>query len=138
MKTQDLNRRNFIQTGLLAATGLAAAATLHGEEQRPKLVKDKFVHSVYFWLKPGLSETQVEKFKKGLNSLTTIETVDHAFIGTPASTDRPIIDHSYSYALILVFNDKKAHDAYQTDPVHDEFRKYSTDLCAKVLIYDAV
>ena len=138
MKTQDINRRNFIHTGLLAATGLAAARALQAEEPRVKLVKDKFVHSVYFWLKPGLAGAEVEKFKKGLNSLTTIESVDHAFIGTPAATDRPIIDHSYSYALVLVFKDKKAHDEYQVDPVHDAFRKYSTDLCAKVLIYDAV
>jgi len=138
MKIQDVNRRNFIHTGLLVATGLATARSLHAEEQRVKLVKDKFMHSVYFWLKPGLTETEIERFKKGLNSLTTIDSVDHAFIGTPAATDRPIIDHSYSYALILVFKDKKAHDEYQVDPVHDAFRKYSTDMCAKVLIYDAV
>jgi hypothetical protein len=56
----------------------------------------------------------------------------------PADTDRPIIDRSYSYALILTFADKAAHDAYQVHPTHDKFRTECGHLWSRVQIYDSV
>jgi hypothetical protein len=58
-------------------------------------------------------------------------------VGTPASTNRPIIDRTYSYALILVFENKEDHDVYQEHPVHDEFRALE-DHWLRVQIYDTV
>jgi hypothetical protein len=138
MKRNHPTRRNFIQTGLLAATGLAVPQAVPGAEAGEKLVTNKFVHTVFFWLKPDLTAPQTEQFKKGLKSLTAIDTVEHAYIGVPAATNRPIIDRSYSYALMLVFKDAKGHDDYQAHPVHDDFRKTCSDLWSKVLIYDCV
>ena len=60
------------------------------------------------------------------------------FIGTPAGTDRPIIDASYSYALIVSFADEAAHDAYQVHPVHERFRERCGGAWKKIVIYDAV
>ena len=100
--------------------------------------KNMFVHSVYFWLKPDLTEEQRAKFWEGVRSLTTIESVRQGFAGLPASTDRPIIDRSYSCALIVIFDDPAGHDAYQVDPVHDKFREECAPFWSKVLIYDAV
>jgi len=97
-----------------------------------------FVHSVYFWLKPDLTEGQRAKFWEGARSLTTIESVRHGFAGSPASTDRPIIDRSYSCALIVMFDDDAGHEAYQVHPVHDKFREECATFWSKVLIYDAV
>jgi hypothetical protein len=97
-----------------------------------------FVHSVYFWLKPDLTEEQRAKFWEGVRSLTTIESVRQGFAGLPASTDRPIIDRSYSCALIVIFDDGDGHDAYQVHPVHDKFREECAPFWSKVLIYDAV
>jgi len=100
--------------------------------------KNMFVHSVYFWLKPDLTEEQRSKFWEGARSLTTIESVRQGFVGPPASTDRPIIDRSYSCALIVIFDDDAGHDAYQVHPVHDKFREECAPFWSKVLIYDAV
>jgi len=100
--------------------------------------KNMFVHSVYFWLKPDLTEEQRAKFWEGVRSLTTIESVRQGFAGLPASTDRPIIDRSYSCALIVIFDDAAGHDAYQVHPVHDKFREECAPFWSKVLIYDAV
>ena len=59
-------------------------------------------------------------------------------VGTPAPTDRPIIDRSYSYALTAVFDDEAAHDRYQVHPVHDRFRDTCGTFWSRVLIYDSV
>lgn len=97
-----------------------------------------FIHSVYFWLKPDLTDEQKAMFLAGVKSLVGIETVRQGWVGTPAATDREIIDRSYSYALVLAFDGQEGHDLYQAHPVHDRFREQCAALWSKVLIYDAV
>ncbi len=97
-----------------------------------------FVHSVYFWLKPALTPAQRDQFWAGVRSLGTISSVKASYIGTPAATDRPIIDRSYSCALVVVFDDEVGHEAYQVDALHDCFRLECAALWERVLIYDAV
>ena len=97
-----------------------------------------FAHCVYFWLKDDLNERDKAAFEQGVRSLTTIEAVEHGFVGVPADTDRPIIDRSYSYALVVMFRDPSGHDAYQVHPVHDRFREECAGFWRKVQIYDSV
>ncbi len=97
-----------------------------------------FVHAVYFWLRDDLTEAEHQRFVEGVTSLTTIGTVHSAYVGRPAPTDRPIIDRSYSCALIVVFADKAAHDAYQVDPIHDRFRDECGTFWTRVQIYDSI
>ena len=95
-----------------------------------------FVHCVYFWLRDDLTAEEEQHFTDGLESLVGIESVKAGYVGTPASTDRPIIDRSYSYALVIVCEDQAAHDAYQEDAVHDDFRETCSSLWTDVKIYD--
>ncbi len=95
-----------------------------------------FLHSVYFWLKPGLTPEQQAQFWAGVKSLGEIPSVKFFFVGAPADTDRPVIDRSYSCNLVTGFDDVAGHDLYQDHPIHDAFRELS-DLWSKVLIYDA-
>jgi hypothetical protein len=97
-----------------------------------------FVHAVYFWLREDLTPEGEAAFKQGLDSLATIESVHQCYIGPPAATDRPIIDRSYSYALVVVFTDEAAHDTYQSHPTHDAFRDNCAQYWTKVLIYDSL
>ncbi len=97
-----------------------------------------FIHTVLFWLRDGLTAPETAQFIAGARSLTTLADVRHGYLGTPAATDREIIDRSYSYALTVVFDDAAAHDAYQVDPVHDRFREECAHLWRQVRIYDAV
>jgi hypothetical protein len=97
-----------------------------------------FIHSVYFWLRPGITDAEREKFNSGVRSLLTISSVRQGWVGAPAATDRPIIDRSYSCALIVVFDDEAGHDFYQVDAVHDRFRDECAALWTKVQIYDAI
>lgn len=97
-----------------------------------------FIHSVYFWLADNLGEEQKQQFLEQARALTSLESVRHGWLGTPADTDRPVIDSSYSYALTVVFDDEAAHDEYQVHPVHDRFREECGSFWSRVLIYDSV
>jgi hypothetical protein len=94
------------------------------------------IHSVYFWLKDGITPREVATFEAGVRKLLTIDSVITGYVGTPASTaDRPIIDRTYHYGLIVIFDDLAGHDAYQVDPIHDTFRSLAA-LWKRVQIYD--
>lgn len=95
-----------------------------------------FVHSVYFWLRADLSEDDRARFGAGVADLLTIPDVRHGWVGTPADTDREVIDSSYSYGLLVVFDDVAGHDAYQVAPAHDRFRQQFAGFWDAVRIYD--
>jgi stress responsive alpha/beta barrel protein len=97
-----------------------------------------FIHAVYFWLRPDLSGADRRKFEAGLRSLQSIEGVEEGYIGSPAPTDRPVIERGYSRALVLVFADEAAQEAYQVHPVHDKFREECGKFWTTVRIYDSV
>ena len=59
-----------------------------------------------------LSTSYISVFEAGLQRLMTIPTVRFRYLGTPAETDRPVIDRSYSYKLVVGFDDRAGHDAH--------------------------
>jgi hypothetical protein len=97
-----------------------------------------FVHAVYFWLRKDLTSVEHAQFDAGLKALRAIEGVRDSYIGVPAPTDRPVIERSYSRALVLVFADQATHDAYQTHPVHDRFRTECGNFWTAVRIFDSI
>ena len=46
------------------------------------------VHTVFFWLKPELTEEE-RRLPRGRGILKGISAVEAVYIGTPAPTDRP-------------------------------------------------
>lgn len=96
-----------------------------------------FVHHVFFWLKEGLDSSEIQKFEETVKTLLSISHVKMGDVGKPASTNRPVIDTSYSYSLLLVFENEEKHDHYQVDPVHQNFIDTCASLWSKVLIYDS-
>ncbi|ATL46673.1 transcription-repair coupling factor [Chitinophaga caeni] len=97
----------------------------------------KFVHVVNFYLKPGLSAAEVKDFESGVSSLGTIAEIKEFNVGKPASTDRPVIDKSYSYCLLTVFNNQADHDTYQVHPTHLAFVEKCKNYWDKVVIFDS-
>jgi hypothetical protein len=96
------------------------------------------VHTVYFWLRPDLTAQQRADFRRGVESLGTIKSVEKIYVGIPAKTEkRPVIDDSYSVALTVLCKDVAAHDAYQIDPIHGVFIDRFKSYWARVQIYDA-
>lgn len=96
-----------------------------------------FVHHVFFWLKESLESGDIQKFEETVKTLPGIAHVKMGDVGKPASTDRPVIERSYSYSLLLVFENKEKHDSYQVDPIHEKFVSTCSSLWTKVLIYDS-
>ena len=96
------------------------------------------VHTVYFYLKPEVSEEETAAFIKRVEGLGAIETIDSIYIGTPAATPvRPVVKNDYSVALTVIFKTMADHDVYQDHPVHTDFIENNKDLWANVVIYDA-
>jgi hypothetical protein len=94
-------------------------------------------HHVLFWLKAGTSEDQKIAFRKGLESLEKIETVTHFHVGTPAPIERAVVDITYTFSLVLFFENMAGHDVYQTHDLHKAFLDEFRSLFEKVVIYDA-
>lgn len=97
-----------------------------------------FVHTVFFWLAHPESQSDRDALHVGLQSLKGVKDISTAYVGKPADTRRPVIDHTYDFSLTLVFADRAAHDAYQVHPVHLEFVAECAHLWNRVQIYDAV
>ena len=96
-----------------------------------------FVHAVYFWLKDGMTLEETARFRGGVESLRGCESVREMFIGVPAATSRPVIDRSYTFALVVMFDDLVGHDAYQEHPIHKAFVDTFGGYWTKVQIYDS-
>ncbi len=94
------------------------------------------VHSVFFWLKPGIDRTD---FRREVERLAGIPGLVACHVGTPAKTEkRPVIDDSYDLALTVIMPDIASHDAYQVHPLHQAFLSACRDRWIRVQIYDAL
>jgi hypothetical protein len=96
-----------------------------------------FLHTVLFYAKPDLSAAERAALEKGIRSLTTIASVRFAFLGTPAATRRPVIDHTYDYELVVGFDNQSGHDHYQEVELHRRFVAECAGYWTRVQIYDA-
>lgn len=94
------------------------------------------VHSVYFWLKDDLDDETRAAFLRGLESLRGIETVRDLHIGTASDTHRPVIDRSYTFGLVVTFDDIGGHDVYQDHDLHKAFLEQFSSCWTNVVIYD--
>jgi hypothetical protein len=122
-------------TDLEAKLETAEAALAEAEQTLAD--KPGLIHSVFFWLKEDLSEADEAAFIAGVESLKTIRSIKSCYIGPPAPTEeRGVVDNSYSYALIVHFEDVTGQDAYQVDPIHLKFVEDHQDKWTKVVVYD--
>ncbi len=95
------------------------------------------VHSVYFWLRDGLSCGELEEFRAGLESLAAIPGVAALHIGAPAPTPpRPVVIADYTLGITALMDGMETHDAYQTHPLHLAFLKQFSPMWTRVQVYD--
>ncbi|MFP4381282.1 MAG: Dabb family protein [Candidatus Sumerlaeia bacterium] len=96
------------------------------------------VHSVYFTMKPGLSDGDRADFREALKGLGKIETIKHIWTGTPAATDdRPVIDKDYDFALHVLFDSLDAHNIYQDHEIHQNFIQENSSKWERVRVFDS-
>jgi hypothetical protein len=94
-------------------------------------------HHVLFWLKPETTEEQKTFFEKSLESLKGVETIVSIHIRTPAPIVRDVVDRTYTFSLMILFNDLEGHNVYQVHPLHKAFLENCRPYFEKVVIYDA-
>ncbi len=59
-------------------------------------------------------------------------------LGVPGGTSGGPVDNSYGVALIIDFEDKAAHDAYDVHPSHQRMIAECGHLWSRVQVYDSV
>ena len=130
-------RRRFIKRlgGITALLTLGSAARAN-ENVVP--TQGTFFHVVFFWLINDSQEVS-KKFEHELRQfIEHVDEIKTSHIGTPADTDRDVIDNTWSYSAVLSFDSKKEHDIYQDHQAHKQFIENASSLWEKVLVYDSV
>jgi hypothetical protein len=97
-----------------------------------------FIHHVYFWLKNPGSKEDRELLIDGLRKLSKVKTIKQFHIGSPAATDRGVIDNSYAVSWMLLFDNDTDQASYQVDPIHLRFVEECSALWNKVIVYDSI
>jgi hypothetical protein len=97
------------------------------------------VHSVFFWLRDDIDDEKRQSFREGLESLRGVNVAREVYVGVPAdSPSRPVLVTDYDFALTVIMDDMRAHDVYQSHPLHLEFLRQFSGCWTRVQIYDAV
>jgi Stress responsive A/B Barrel Domain len=100
-------------------------------------MQNQFIHHVFFWLKNPESAADRAQFIAALRKLSTVETLRATHIGTPAATDRAVIDSSYDVSWFNVFDNLADQEIYQNHPIHLDFIEKNNHLWTKVLVFDS-
>jgi hypothetical protein len=117
---------------LLSVVVLAGQSMAAGDEQ-PQLA-----HAVYFTLKDRTDEAR-EQLVQGCKQLLSGHpgTVYFAAGALAEEFDREVNDRGFDVALLIVFRNKEAHDAYQVSPRHNQFIERYKDLWETVRVFDS-
>ena len=94
-------------------------------------------HIVYFTLHDPTPENQQKMVAACQKYLTGHPGEVFFSAGTCADYSREVNDRDYEIALIVVFQDHAAHDAYQAAPRHQEFISQCRAMWKKVRVFDA-
>ncbi|HKI88413.1 MAG TPA: Dabb family protein [Draconibacterium sp.] len=133
------NRRSFIKksSAALALAGLSTVAK-NAEAGEVKLT-NALMHHVFFWLKEPKNQEHREQFEKAMNALLKVETIKLSHVGIPAATEeRGVVDNTYTYSYMVMFDTLEDQFVYQKHPIHLKFIEENSHLWNKVVVYDAV
>ncbi len=104
-----------------------------------KHIEEGFVHVVYFWLKRPENDGDRTSFLKSLKTyLGKVEVIQSSFVGSPAASDRDVVDDSFTFNIVLTFKTIEDQEIYQEHPAHLKFIEESSALWNKVVVYDAL
>ena len=135
-KMTQSKRRTFLKR--LGGLAAAAALPLSLKAGKPETLEGNFVHAVFFWLVDEDDKTKKAFLTELRTFIDHVEMIKSQHIGTPAGTDRPVIDNSWTFSLILSFDSKKEQDEYQEHQLHKDFIENASSLWDKVLVYDSI
>lgn len=136
-----MKRRKFIGSSalaLLSGTALATANNKNNPDKNP-MGAGIIVHSVYFWLKENTTKEEDKACQEYFKILAKLPGVRSLNYGRPAPTHkRDVVDHSYSFNLILTFKSMEDINNYETNPKHLEASKRFKKYWKKVEVKDTL
>ncbi len=98
-----------------------------------------FHHAVYFWLNEnsadGGAQQTIDACRQNLSDIPGILKMT---LGAPGGTSGGPVDNTYAVALLIEFEDKAAHDAYDVHPGHQRMISECGHLWSRVQVYDSV
>jgi hypothetical protein len=100
---------------------------------------DPFIHIVLFWLREPENTGHRQEFEACIKRfLTDSQYAGSWHVGTPAGTDRKVVDSSYTYCLVVSFSSAARQDQYQAEPAHLKFIEEAGPLWERVRVYDSI
>lgn len=127
-----MERKDFIKGLVVGGVSINTLQACQSDAPvASQIKKGLIVHSVYFWLKEGLSQEEKQDFLHFFEILRSIPEVRYLSIGKPAPTNpRDVVDNSFSYHLIVFFETMADINVYETHPDHiaaaQQYSKYWT------------
>jgi len=96
-------------------------------------------HNVYFTLKDQ-SQDKIDGLVQACNKYLTGHPGTSFFFAGTLEKDlaRPVNDLDFDVALVILFDDRAAHDIYQNAPRHNEFVALEKENWARVRVFDAI
>jgi hypothetical protein len=125
-------RRNFIQkSGLIAATATLGSL--------PASTPMTFIHHVLFWAKNPGNDAEKNQLFKALKALGTLPMIQSAHVGKAIVTDfdKPVTESSYTFSVVLVFENAEKEKEYLYHPLHKKFIDDNKHLWGKVQVIDS-
>ena len=139
---QKSSRRQFLEKSTTAIAAGIIMNTLTDTRAEATTHKGEipFVHHVFFWLKDAKNQKDYDQLLAALKGLGKIEFIKMAHIGSPSINDfdKPVTDASYSFSVMLVFNNKADEEKYLVHPLHKKFIDDNKTLWSKVMVYDSI
>ena len=133
------NRRSFIKKAG-AGIALAGLSPLSKEALAAEVeITGALMHHVFFWLKEPTNQAHRKQFEKAMVDLLKVETIKMSHVGIPAATEeRGVVENSYTYSFMVMFDNLEDQNIYQKHPIHLKFIEDNSDLWNKVVVYDSV
>jgi hypothetical protein len=125
------SRRNFLQKA-----GIATAASSLLTNAKTSMA---FIHHVLFWAKNPGNEAEKAQLLAALKQLGTLPMIQIAHVGRPIVTefDKGATDGSYTFSVVLVFENATKESEYLYHPLHKKFIDENKHLWGKVQVIDS-
>ena len=100
---------------------------------------NQFLHFVLFFFKDPQNSGHREQFEASLiRFMNNSQYAGSWHVGTPAGTERIVVDSSYTYSLLVTFPSKEIHDLYQAEPAHLKFISECSQFWDRVQVCDSL
>ncbi len=141
-----MRRLHWAMGGALAAMLLATAGCMDAKHGVSREGADMtgggptYVHAVFFTIKPGVSDAEVEALvDDAANLLAGIPTVRRVQSGRrDHSMTREVNEQQFEVGLVVHFDDQAGHDVYQDHALHRQYVDRHRAKWASVRVYDFI